>query len=187
MTEHITDHEGIARDRLADQFNDKTRLLAVLDAFSEQVQAIEDALWDCIDGRTIQHATGATLDTLGEMVGQPRSVDGPDATDDEAYRALIYGRIIVNTGYGTPETVYAFLRQVGATGAWISEIATATAHVEVTDTLLLTDDGLADILVQATPPINLTVVVYHPTEAFGFDGDPTALGFGEGELARRIL
>jgi hypothetical protein len=187
MIEQITDHEGQARARLADQFDDKANILAVLDAFTAQVQAIEDAFWDQIAGRTVQYATGATLDAVGEMVGQPRSVDGPDATDDDAYRALIYGRIILNTGYGTPETVYSLLRQIGATGAVLQEPGLASLRLSVIGSLLVNSANLRAILESATPPVALDLSLYDGSGSpFGFDGDPDAAGFDEGELSEAL-
>lgn len=182
----ITNHDDQALARLAEQFKDQANIAAVIQAFADQIQDAEDALYALINCRTVAYATGATLDAVGEMVGQPRSIDGPDATDDEAYRALIYARILINTSYGTAEDVLGFLRQIGADGARLFEPGNATLEVYTTGTLLINDDGLVDALTAATAPVELNVIEY-TVPAFGFDGDPDALGFGEGELSRRIV
>jgi hypothetical protein len=185
MIEQITTHAAQALDRLAEQFRNKASLAAVLNANSAQVQALEDALWSLITHRAVGTATGAQLDEVGAIVGQPRSVSGPDATDDAAYRALIYGRIIVNTSGSNAEPIYALLRQLGATGAYQRDHGLASLGVQYTGDLLVDDAALIRLIELATGPVTITITEYE-SGPFGFAGTPGALGFGVGKLARSV-
>ena len=179
---HITDHAGEALDRLAEQYRGQLNFASLLNAINAQTQDIEDALFEQIDGRTLASATDATLDSVGATVGCTR----PAGADDDEYRGLIYAQIIVNTSEGTPETVYALLRQLGATAARIFEVGLYGIFLQYTGTLLLDDAGLLAALEAATPPVAMNVSEY-TADAFGFDGDGDALGFDDGELARDVV
>jgi len=158
---------------------------ALLTPLLQQAQDLEDATYGLILGRALPWARGVVLDKVVAIVGQARSASGPDATDDDAYRSLIYARIYVNTSNGTPETVYSLLRAVGATGALIREPWNYAMAVQFTGTLLLSDDALRSAIEQATPPVSLSLTEYQ-SAPFGFAGTPGALGFGAGKLARTI-
>lgn len=180
----ITDHEVAAKGRLAHQFR-KPNIEALVGVTAARMQALEDAIWPLIEDRALPSAVGSLLDLIGAIVGQPRSVSGPDATDDEVYRGLIYARIAINTSYGRPEDVYSLLRLLGVTAAWINEPGCYTMQIHYKGTLLVDDDGLLAALTAATGPVTLDVVDYD-IDAFGFDGDPDALGFDDGELSRSV-
>lgn len=182
---HIPDHATQALDRLAEQFRGKPNLAAIINADAAQIQAIEDALHSLIAGRSLKDGVGKQLDEIGAIVGQPRSVAGPDATDDDAYRALLYGRIMVNTSEGDPERVYALLRQLGATAAYLREPGRYGLLVQYLGTLLVGDADLVRLIELATGPVALQITEYE-AGFFGFAGNPGALGFGEGQLARSI-
>ena len=158
---------------------------ALLDGLNEQIQDLEDGLYGTILGRALPWAVGAQLDRLGAVVGQPRSVSGPDATDEDAYRALIYARVYINTSDGTPEVVYNLMRAIGATAAVIREPGNYSLSVQFTGTILLDDAALRSAIVQATPPVSLQLTEFQDGP-FGFVGTPGALGFGVGKLARAI-
>ncbi len=94
---HVAD--GLAH--LAYQFQDLPHFEAILTAWLNRIQEIEDVLWELIDERTIDAAVGVQLDGIGAIVGEPRL----GKTDDE-YRLFIKARRLVNLSSGTvPELI----------------------------------------------------------------------------------
>jgi len=83
------------RSRLASQFKESTRLRGFIEALASEIPGLEVAAFECLVLRTLDAATGAQLDILGVLVGQPREV--VDASDlyyfgyVGAYHALGYG------------------------------------------------------------------------------------------------
>lgn len=121
----ITDWQTRLRSRLAEQFKDKPKLVAVVDAFAEQVQALEDsgqalALLGSIDPVTDDTndprywiGRGAQLEVIGRRVGQQHTGE-PDAI----YRLRLRARIRANRSSGTAEDLYAvFVALFGGAGA----------------------------------------------------------------------
>jgi hypothetical protein len=163
----------------------KPKLGALITAFTDQVQALETALYDMILGRSVGWATGATLDKVGGMVGRPRPAYGLAATDDRAYRALIYAQIIANTSHGTPETVYSLMRLLGATAISLAEPGDYVLMMQFSGDMLLDGADIRSVVERATPPVELIATEY-VSGPFGFADDPDTLGFGDGQLARSI-
>jgi hypothetical protein len=89
-----------AQARLISQFQNKPKIAGFLSAFSQQVQDLENAVWQLNTERALPIAVGAQLDGLGSIVGIKRL-----GRDDETYRAAIKGQIGVNTTNATPEDV----------------------------------------------------------------------------------
>lgn len=164
----------------------KPNLDAVVQAFADQVQDLEDAAYSLIMGRAIQYATGATLERIGDELNLPRPITGLAATDDGAYRALLFGQIVVHTSHGEPESVLQLLRLLGATAVVLREVYPAAIDLDYTGDLLTTDPDTIRLLEQATAPVRLMVSQRPAGSPFGFDGDPEALGFGQGEFQRGI-
>lgn len=186
--DQITDHEGEGLDRLAEQFRGKANITGLLTPFLSQIQELEDTLFALIEGRSVFDSTGSNLDEVGAIVGQARSTTGPDATDDEKYRALIFGRILINTSHGEPEKVLQLMRLLGADDVLLVEYGLASIGVQYLGELITDDADTISLLEQATGPIEIQVSEYttSPTP-FGFAGTPGALGFGEGALARAVI
>lgn len=82
----ITDHAQRAKDRLPDQFNDATNLLALIDALGSRYQGIEDVLYDLYANRTITLSTGKQLDNAATILNVTREV----GETDNAFRARIF-------------------------------------------------------------------------------------------------
>ncbi len=109
----ITDHIEAAIARLISQFRDpKPVLHGMIYSYVEQIQELENTVWDVINHRLLDPAPGESvgaegvqLDVLGKIVGQPRL-----ALSDEGYRTAIKIRIRVNRSRGTSEDLLAILR-----------------------------------------------------------------------------
>lgn len=97
-----SDHAGVALGKFAEQFKNKANLAALMNIFTKQVQRVEQALYDLYTLRWISTATGAQLDVLGKIVGQPRD----NSANDDEYRVRIQARILTNKSDGTMRAIY---------------------------------------------------------------------------------
>lgn len=102
MLEHRTAvvEEGLSR--LIGQHKGKPRLEAWIASYLEEVQELEDAIFETYTLRQLDNATGARLDIVGNLVGQPR-VDG----DDDRQRLYVKLRIRANRSRGRASDIIA--------------------------------------------------------------------------------
>lgn len=89
------DHEGSGLDLLISQFKGKPVVEGFLSVFLRRVQDLEDVLWDVIDMRALETASGAQLESLGALVGESRL-----GRSDSDYRLAIRLRVRVNRSKG---------------------------------------------------------------------------------------
>lgn len=68
------DHEELALSRIATQFRETVKFKGYIRALLSEANNIEQALQDMITLRSVDNATGFTLDIIGALVGQPRVV-----------------------------------------------------------------------------------------------------------------
>lgn len=121
----INDHVNQAIKRLFQQYKGKVRIEALLTAFVDQVQMLEDTTQDLIVGRALDTAEGVQLDLLGEIVGQAR-----EGMDDDAYRLRIKVRIIQNLSEGEAErAIQVYKALLGATLVVYSELYPASVYI----------------------------------------------------------
>lgn len=159
--------------------------LGLVRALGSGVQSFEDAIWDVLMQMSPELARGAWLDRLGALVGEPRG-----GLDDSAYARWIQARCLVPLARTRIDRVLEVVR-----------IATSAVHVRYRPTypaaftlevipgadLDAEQEARLVLLVEELAPIGVGVnVVRAEVGYFGFDGDPNALGFGEGTLAGLI-
>lgn len=111
MIDLITTHVQDSIDRLLYQFQDKAKIEGLVEANSQQIQQLEDVLYSMINGRTLQAATGATLDRWGNVLDELRLGDS-----DQNFRSRLFFKVIRNIASGTPEEmiqIYSDLMQAG--------------------------------------------------------------------------
>lgn len=174
--EQITDHAARAIARLLTQYRGAARLEAVVAAFADQVQAVEDAFADLLLARSLEAAAGAQLDVLGAILGEARQGYG-----DEAYRTHIAARVQTNRSGGTIPEVIAVMDSLALTvvdasattvlieqppAAFVVRIGVATATGSMVDFLLsflraLKPGGVRGILEWFHDP---------PADTFTWDG-----------------
>jgi hypothetical protein len=183
---HNTNVAGDMTARLAAQLHERPKLAAVLAAYAQQFQDLEDALWSILTGRPYPVAAGDALTRWGAAVGEPRPTTGPAATDDSVYRPLVDARIATNISLGLTSDIMGLLRALQASQVHYAEYTPASVTLTVQDDIVASDATLQAMLVAATGPVRLDVemVTDHP---FGFASDPTAYGFSDGELARSVI
>ena len=86
-----------ARDRVTEQFKDKTVFDKYLQLLIDQQDSIQQVFKDLIQKRSIDEATGATLDIIGEIVGQPRELISADLFNFFGFQAFSYLTADTNT------------------------------------------------------------------------------------------
>jgi hypothetical protein len=99
-----TDHVTEALEHFVEQFKGKPNLSALMTAFVNQVQDLEDACYELYTERWIDTAVGVQLDGLGAIVGEDREGRG-----DEEYRLAIKAQIQINFSEATPEDILTAL------------------------------------------------------------------------------
>ncbi len=129
-TQH--NEEGLAL--FIDRYKNKPRMAALLTIFMNQIQDLEDALFELITDRTIDAAIGVQLDILGDIVGQP---DRAGLSDDN-YRTIIRARIKVNRSDGHGDQMIEILLL----------IALGLQFVETPVQILFTDHHPAGFVLQ---------------------------------------
>lgn len=82
-------------------------LAKLISSFTDEVQELENAIWDSIVARLPDYAEGAQLDVLGRIVGRRR-----DGLGDAAYRAHIKAQVRINQSFGNAEDVIEVIKLV---------------------------------------------------------------------------
>lgn len=67
-----------ARDRVTEQFKNKQIIDRYIQLLIDQQNGLQNVFKDLIQKRSIDEATGSTLDLIGEIVGQPRELVSAD-------------------------------------------------------------------------------------------------------------
>jgi hypothetical protein len=75
--------------------------------FSEEIQEIEDSLYDLRTKRSLNTAEGAQLDIIGNLVGEERN-----GLSDAAYLEKIRIKIIVNVASGKISTIIQYVKNI---------------------------------------------------------------------------
>lgn len=176
--EYITDHTDLALDRLATQFKGKPKIAGLITAFVEQYQAHEDCINGLLTLRYLDAASGEQLDGLGAIVGAPRG-----GRTDEDYKNLIIAKIGRNTSRGLPENLIAvFNLLTGSTRSHFLPYFPASCDIYANvDISALNVEDIYDFCQEVLAAgVKLGHIGwFDDEEAFGFAGDPTALGFGD--------
>jgi hypothetical protein len=167
------DHVARGLDRLPIQFRDSPYLNELLKIYLEEFQEIEDCLIDIVNQRDVDQAVGFQLDVVGEHVALLR-----EGRDDTQYRQAIKIQKIINASQGQFETVLQLWRTLlGSPTATLTE--EFPAGINLYSDVGISDFTLVEYLVKALP-ITVTASVtttYDAMPPFGFDTDPTTLGF----------
>jgi hypothetical protein len=168
--------------RLAQQFQGKTRLVAVLTALIEPAVELDAVLTSLITQRTIYAATGYLLDEIGKIVGQTRG-----GLNDDSYRRYILARIAANKSRGFVEELITIARLIlNDDGVRIVVEQYQTASVVVTLEDKAVSSALADIIigflresVAAGVKLELHSSVAAPENTFTLDAITIAQGLSD--------
>jgi len=183
---YIFDHVDRRVARLVSRLR-KPNLEAIVRMFGEEAQEVEDSLHSLIVERFLANSVGIQLDVWGLIVGERR-----EGLHDVEYRAMIGARILSNISEGTINQMTAILEIVGRAMPGVTYYPlypAGMAFAYVTDTPA-SPDRAARIVSQMTEVAPAGVEVAYIVAAtegyFGFDDDPEAFGFEEGEFARTL-
>lgn len=99
MTPNVDNaHVSEAQALLTEMFRDKANIRGILGVLAKQIQKLEDAAWEVINGRILGTSVGDALDKIGKIVGAARN-----GLDDTDYTAAIHLQIRVNRSQGLME------------------------------------------------------------------------------------
>jgi hypothetical protein len=181
------DHVAQILARLPEHLKDLPGWEAWITSFGEEFQELEDAFVQLRDERTIDTATGVTLEDIGRRVGEP-----PSGLDEEIYRRRIRARIAANRSKGRVKDLIRVARLVLAeTDGTVPVVTLARERYATMLVQILGDavsEDLADTLIAflraatkgtaaAGVRILLETSAYPPEERFSFEGGP-GLGYG---------
>lgn len=152
----VTDHVDQGLALLISQYRNKPRLRWWLTAYLNQVQELEQAIFDVIFGRWLDKAVGQQLDVLGKIVKEPRlaRLDDSAAGPIAGYRNAIRARIRINRSEGGLQDILDVLGMITATPLLFEEqypafLFTEFSNVPDSDPVLLygylTDAKLAGV------------------------------------------
>jgi len=100
-------HTQQALGRLIEFWKNDVTIRGLMADYIDEVQELENAIWDVIVLRLPDFAAGVNLDTLGSIVGADREGRG-----DAQYRVRIKAQIRINSSFGRPKDVIGVLRMV---------------------------------------------------------------------------
>ncbi len=103
----ITTHAADALARLLQQFKDKARIEALLNAINVEVQRFEDEVMDLSDVLDIDVMGGVNLDNIGDIVDQAR-----EGRSDSDYRQAIREKIFRNVSSGTADQIITIFKNL---------------------------------------------------------------------------
>ena len=181
---YIFDHVERRLARLVTIFR-KDRIEFMVTIFGEELQEIEDSLYNLIVENYMATAVGRQLDVWGMIVGEPRN----GLTDGE-YRGFINARILTNSSEGTIDRMTEILSVIGRAVDGIPTVYFPLYPAAMFFSLVTNETISADTaarikaqMLQAAPAgVDISFIQIAPEGFFGFEGDPDALGFGEGQF-----
>ena len=189
MTDQIIDHAERLNDLLPTQFKGLTNWEGFLNAVAAQVQTYEDEIYRFFDELDLNHAIGAQLDGLGEILGESRNSRG-----DTEYRSALRVRLKINTSSGEPETLIEVLAAITDSTS-VQLLEPSTAYIELTfDGTTIPSDLLANMQLIKAAGVQLSLLVSSSSFPFTFDGDTAGGGLSSihaptegGEFSGAIL
>lgn len=155
----------------------------------DQIQEIEDVLFQLLLNRSIDTATGVQLDRVGRIVGLRRA----GSQSDSDYRELLLIQIQSNLSNGEINRFIQILKSfTGSTTVSITELFPAALQAIFDGNA--PDDIHNRMDAVLAGGVELVLIQAELTDYFGFDGDPDALGFSSvlditsgGTLAGKVL
>lgn len=179
MATKITNHIEQALERLLEQYKGKIRIEGLISALVEQIQDLEDVVFDLPEDLTIETASGIQLDLIGTIVVQDRL-----GFSDDVYKALLRAKIGENVSTSTPEDIIDVTKLLtGATLVHFQEYFPAGYGISIN---ISVDPSLIDFFyrrIDRVDPAGVrleALICFDPDEPFAFDGAPgPTLGFGD--------
>ncbi len=155
------DHEALSASRFLDQFKNAVDLKALMASYAEQIQDLENAMFEVILERVLPTAEGVQLTVLGAIVQQPRTT-----SDDVEFRIAISARIAINLSDSTPEDlikVGLLIFETSGERFCIREEPPAQLRVTVIDPITISPTLVQQLLDAADAAGNRLLLSYTPS------------------------
>ena len=173
----ITTHQQDARDRLIEQYKEKSNIIGILDSETRQYQDLEDVLFSMFLNRFVDNAEGEQLDKFGTIVDLARQ-----GFDDDFYRILLKFKIGQNVSSGEPERIISTMLLITqATLVLYQNLGNGNVGLQINNTL---DPSLVNFIFVNMQRVVMAgvriafIASFDPDESFSFDGvGPIGLGF----------
>ena len=174
----ITTHSEDAKNRLLFQFQGKPNIEGLLDSLGgQQIQDLEDILFDISTRLDIDVSIGVQLDNIGKIIGQARS-----GQNDETYRLFLKAKAGRNVSEGDIERVISVWKIITG-GSLIQVVESYPAEIELFSDIPVSDElaPAAFSLMQDVVAAGVRVVssIISPEDAFGFENSIGTLGFDD--------
>lgn len=184
----ILNHVSIAQAQVVEQFESAEKFKDLVRGFVQRVQDQEYLFSDLQTLTTIDFATGDTLDSIGEMIGLPRS--SVSATTDDEYRALIKIQIGINRSSSTAKALIDALKLLtDSVNITYVEVYPAGVFIAVLENLI-TSQIKAKIKELVAAGVGLEIVYLNsiaPPFTFASEGGIPVQGLGFSELGYEPL
>lgn len=177
MTSHYLAHADRGLSRLPQKFKDKPTVLALLQIYLEEVQELEDAIWDSGQQRLIVNAIGEYLDVWGKVLNVPRG-----GLDDEMYRIRLQVELLLLRSSGTvPELVTIYKLLVPTSVPTFMPWYPGSFELLLAGAVVPNGDDYVDVLERAKAGGVRAILRWNavdPDDTFSFATDSGGLGFG---------
>lgn len=187
LIQWITDYASQVEDLIIHKLkytkglDTKSTVVSFIEAFSEQVQLLEDATKVQAESRNIDTAYGEQLDVLGVLLEELRG-----SLSDSSYRAMLKFKVDRNRSYGQSSILYSAIKTVtNSSAVFILEPGLATVDITFDGTTIpsnlkhLTSEVKAaavEVILNSTS--GFTPFGFGSASGIGED-DPDAIGFAE--------
>jgi hypothetical protein len=147
----VTDHVDTALAQQLGQFLASPRLRELTDIIVDEVQRLEDLIWEITNEILLDNAEGVQLDDVyGKIVGVIRL----SGESDSDYRQIIRVAILANNSTGHPDVVARVVGQGTGLDVQYEQVGHAhfALHVESSGGISTTHwDRLSELLARAAP------------------------------------
>jgi hypothetical protein len=178
----IVDHADRAVANLISKFENATNFQELVRIFVDEIQQLDDLVFALISERYLSSAVGAQLDAYGVVLGFARQ-----GFSDTEYRNLLEARALINQSEGQIGPILFILQKITRASLVLYIPTYPAAYIVQYTSSVYTSTSFREIIKEfillITPCGVLNTIVEAPDSAFGFDDDPTALGFNEGPWA----
>lgn len=186
LIDQFSEHETLAASRFLDQFKNAIDLKELMSSYAEQIQHLEDAVFEVLLERVLPTAEGVQLTILGALVQQPRTT-----SDDTEFRIAIQARIGINLSDSTPEDIIKVGSLIFATTGetfYIREEPPAQLRVTVIDPITISPELVQLLLDEADAAANRLLLTSSPSPAasrlrFAYNGAYGSSKTAEGSSA----
>lgn len=177
--QHVTNREEQALERLPSQFAYSPNVQDLISVSLGEIQEAEDVMYDLLNLRRIDNATGQQLDNIGDKLNLKRT-----SSSDEAYRTALRVKALSKTSNGTEEDIVRLFQLVSGDPN-VSFYKFEPYGVVATYNSFCLPEGSTQRLLELFPLVtDLYLEEYNTARGFGFSSvtdpnpDPSTVNYG---------